>query len=203
MRKAASAALFLAAALGAMPAAAQVLYKWVDESGKTQYSDRPPKNFKGEVTRIETEVEKFTLPPSPPPAAPASSAPAAAPAKTVAPAPAEDLAAKRRATRARLEGQLAKAREKVDAAKKALAQAENPEPEDRQVIQQRAGGGMHGMTARSNCTVEGTGKNKVVMCPTMVPTEEYRDKLARLEEDVRKAEDDLAAAEQAWRRGVD
>ena len=202
MPKAASVALFLAFALGAQLAPAQVLYKWVDEGGKTQYSDRPPKNFKGEVIRIETEVDKTTLPP----ARALTPAPAAAtPANgKVAPAgPADDIAAKRRATRARLEDQLTKAREKVDVAKKALAQAQNPEPEDRQVIQQRASGGMHGMTARSNCRVEGTGKTKTLMCPTMIPTEEYRDRLARLEEDVRKAEEELEAAEQAWRRGVD
>jgi hypothetical protein len=200
LRKAGS-ALLVAAALGVLPTAAQVLYKWVDESGKTQYSDRPPKNFKGELIRIETEVDKTTLPPAQPPTSvPAAGTPAA---KAVPAAPADDIAAKRRATRARLEDQLTKAREKVDAAKKALAQAENPEPEDRQVIQQRASGGMHGMTARSNCRVEGTGKTKTLMCPTMVPTEEYRDRVARLEEDLRKAEEDLATAEQAWRRGVD
>ena len=101
MRKAASVALLLAAMLGASLAAGQVLYKWVDEQGKTQYSDRLPKGFKGEVTRIETEVEKATLPPAIPPA----QAPAAAPVTGKA-AAADDIAAKRRTTRARLEERL-------------------------------------------------------------------------------------------------
>jgi hypothetical protein len=196
LRKAASVALFLAA-VGALPAFAQVLYKWVDQDGKTQYSDRPPKGFKGELIRIDTEVEKSTPPPTPP-----APAPATAPAATKAPV--EDIAAKRRANRTRLEDQLEKARKKVEAAKDALAKAESPDPEERQIIQQRsAGGGMHGMAPRSNCRVEGTGKDKVLMCPTFVPNEEHREKVAKLEEDVRKAEEELAEAERAWRRGVD
>jgi hypothetical protein len=200
--KAASAAFLFAAALGAWSASAQVLYKWVDQSGKTQYSDRPPKNFKGEVTRIETEVEKTTLPPSVQPTPVATPAPATAAGK-VQGAPVVDIAAKRRATRATLGARLDKARLNVEEAKKALAEAESPQPEDRQVIQQRTSGGMHGMTARSNCRVEGSGKTKTLMCPTMIPTEEYRDRVALLEEALRKAEKELEEAERAWRRGVD
>lgn len=205
--RSASAALLVAAALGAGAAAAQVvLYKWVDDQGKTQYSDRAPKGFKGEVTRIETEVERSTPPPAatpaPSPATPAGSS-NAAPTKVATP-PANDIAAKRRADRARLEAQLTKAREKLAAAKGALEQAQSPDPEERQIVQQRtAGGGMHGMAPRSNCRVEGSGKNKTLMCPTFIPTPEYHDKVVRLEEDVRKAEDELAEAERAWRRGVD
>ena len=195
-----SAALLLAAALAAGAASAQVLYKWIDEQGKTQYSDRPPKAFKGEVIRIDTEIDKATLPPSPPPV-PAAASPAAA--RAPAPAAGADIAAKRRATRARLEAKLTAARDKVAAAKTALEQGQSPEPEERQIIQQRSVGGMHGAAPRSNCRVEGSGKNKVVMCPTFVPTTEYHDKVARLEEDVRKAEEELAEAEREWRRGVD
>jgi hypothetical protein len=195
----AASALILAAALAALPAAAQVLYKWVDADGKTQYSDRRPKDFKGEVLRIEPEIEKATLPP---------------PVRAAPPAPArggeakdsgtEDIAAKRRATRESLDARLKQARSKVEAARKALADSESPTPEERQVVQQRAaGGGMHGMAARSNCREEKRGNQKILMCPTAVPTEEYRDRIARMEDDVRKAEEELAAAEQAWRRGVD
>lgn len=204
MRKVASAALVLAAALGAAPLAAQVLYKWVDDQGKTQYSDKPPKGFKGEVTHIETEVDKTTMPPAPAPSAPARVAPRAA--ESVEPVPAtEDLLTKRRATRARLDARLTQARLKADRARKALEQADTPEPEERQVVQQRsAGGGMHGMAPRSNCRVEiAAGGRKIMMCPTAVPTPEYHDRVARLEADLRKAEEELAAAELAWRRGVD
>jgi hypothetical protein len=202
LRKATRLTLFLAAMLVAGTATAQVLYKWIDDQGKTQYSDRPPKNFKGELIRIDTtEGDKTTLPPAAPPAPakPASAAPA-----NIKITPIDDVAAKRRATRTRLEEQLTKAREKVASAKAALEQAQVPEPDDRQIVQQRtAGGGMHGMAPRSNCRVEGSGATKTLMCPTFVPTPEYHEKITRLEEDVRKAEDDLSAAELAWRRGVD
>ena len=202
-RRGVALALLLAVA-AMMPAGAQPLYKWVDDNGKTQYSDRPPKGFKGEVTRIEPETEKTSLPPVPA-AAPAPGMPPAAAEKARAAPEHIDVAAKRRATRLRLEADLARAREKVDAAKKALALSDTPEPEERQTIQQRgATGGMHGMTQRPNCRVEtaASGK-KVTMCPTSVPTTEYHDRVARLEEDLRKAEEELAAAELAWRRGVD
>jgi hypothetical protein len=197
--RSASLALLFAAGIAAGAAAAQVLYKWVDDQGKTQYSDRPPKAFKGEVIRIDTEVEKSTLPPSAVPVPPPAGAGKVAPA-----AQGEDIAAKRRATRARLEERLTKARDKAAAAKTALEQGQSPEPEERQIVQQRnPGGGMHGMAPRSNCRVEGSGNSKVLMCPTFVPSTEHYEKVARLEEDVRKAEEELAEAERAWRRGVD
>lgn len=185
-------------ALALVPAAfAQTLYKWIDADGKTQYSDKPPTAFKGEVTRIEPDFDKPILPAvaAPPPVAPEAKA---------AP-PSNDVLARRRAARAHLEARLANARTNVDAAKKALADTESPEAGERQTVQQRsAGGGMHGMTARSNCRVEiGKDGRKGVMCPTSIPTPEFHERVARQEETLRKAEEELAAAEEAWRRGVD
>ena len=190
----------LAAAL-ALPALAQVLYHWIDAEGKTQYSDKPPKGFKGEVRRIETDVERSTVPAN----APAPAAPAPAPAKAKAPAPAEDIGAKRRATRTRLEQRLVTARANVDAAKKALTESETPQDDERQVVQQRrTTGGMHGMAPRSNCRTEvGKDGRKHQMCPVQVPTPEYHDRVAGLEANLKKAEEELADAEEAWRRGVD
>lgn len=204
MRKAAVNRIAVAATLVlavAFAAGAQTLYRWVDAEGKVHYGDRPPKGFKGELRRIETDVEKTTLPPDAGPAAPAT-APATKPARGPT---AEEIAAKRRATRTQLEVRLAKARGNVEAAKKALAESESPQDDERQVIQQRqAKGGMHGMSPRSNCRVEvGKDGRKTQMCPTSVPTPEYHDRIARLEADLKKAEEELAEAEQAWRRGVD
>jgi pyruvate/2-oxoglutarate dehydrogenase complex dihydrolipoamide acyltransferase (E2) component len=163
----------------------QVLYKWVDEDGKTQYSDTPPKNPKGPVTRIEPDVAPTVPPPAPKPAA------AAAP-KAEAPADVPDLAAQRRAKRAALDARRAEARAKVDAAKKALAEASGPEPDERQVIQQemkKGQGGMHGLsTARSNCrTVQKDGKPAVI-CPAVFATDAYYERMARLEVDLRQAQ---------------
>jgi hypothetical protein len=59
------------------------------------------------------------------------------------------------------------------------------------------------MAPRSNCRVEQAAGRKWLMCPTSVPTQEYHERIARLEANLRKAEEDLAAAEEAWRRGVD
>lgn len=203
MPRAASLAIALAVAITTVPAMAQTLYKWVDGNGRVQYSNHPPKGFKGEVTRIEPEVEKNTLPPAPTPA-PVRGPAAATTEKTKADAAREDIAAKRRATRARLEARVVRARANVESAKKALEESESPGDEERQVVQQRAAkGGMHGMAPRSNCREEKKDGMKWTMCPTFVPTPEYHERVAKLEESLRKAEEELAAAEQAWRREVD
>lgn len=194
-------------ALGALqfaggPALAQVLYKWIDADGKVQYSDQLPKGYKGPVTRIEPDVAATPAPP----AAKAPLPPAAAPAK--APAPAQDVAGKRRALRTALEARLASARDKVDAARRALADAPSPDTDERQVVQQqmKAGqGGMHGLSAkRSNCrqVVDKNGKAGV-MCPALLPNDAYYERIAKLEAAVKEAEQELADAEEAWRRGVD
>lgn len=183
------------------PAVSQVLYKWIDASGKVQYSDRPPKDMTG-VTRIEPDT-----PATPSPTPPA--APKADPAKAPPP-PAQDLAGKRRALRNELERKLAQARDNLDAARKALADASSPEPEERQVVQQqmkagKGSGGMHGLSpARSNCRPYTDKNGKAgVMCPASTPNEAYYDRIAKLEESVRNAEEEVSQAEQAWRRGVD
>jgi hypothetical protein len=179
---------------------AQVLYKWIDEEGKTQYSDTPPKNPKGPVTRIEPDVAPTVVPPAPKPAA-------AAVPKTEATPDVPDLAAQRRLKRAALEARRSEARAKVDAAKKALAEASGPEPDERQVVQQemkKGQGGMHGLsTARSNCRkVQKDGKPAVI-CPAVVANDAYYERLARLEVDLRQAEEELDQADEAWRRGMD
>jgi hypothetical protein len=188
------------AGLAAAPACAQTFYKWVDTEGRVQYSDKPPKGFKGEVTLIETETDKVTLPAAATP--PAAPAPALEKAKA---APAASIAAKRRATREVLGARLKEARAKVEAARKAMQESESPEPEERQIIQQRGEQlAMDGVALRSNCVVEvGKDGKKGVMCPTAIPNPEYYDRVARQEAALRKAEEELAAAEEAWRRGVD
>ena len=191
--------------LAAGPAVAQALYKWIDTEGRVQYSDRPPKGFKGEVSRIETETDKVTLPAAATsPAPPVPAAPAAAAEKAKA-APPESIGAKRRATRELLGERLKEARAKVEAARKAMEGSESPEPEERQIVQQRGAQiPVDGVALRSNCRVEvGQDGKKGVMCPASVPAPEYYGRVARQEAALRKAEDELAAAEEAWRRGVD
>ena len=198
------AAVMLAAVSAVQAAGAQYLYKWLDKDGKTQYSDQNPKNPAGPVTRIELDT-------------PATSDPSSSGAHADNPANVTDIAARRRAIRVALEGEMKKARGKLDQARAALAEAV-PGDSERQVIQQRtdkqtpiAGpdskstGGMLGQggmlpgVARMNCRDEGTS----VVCPTVVPSEAYYERVQKLEDEVRRAEDEVGAAEQAYRRGVD
>ena len=195
-------AALLALACAAIGAQAQVLYKWIDADGKVQYSDTPPKNPNGPVTRIERDVAPTPSPAIPMKAEPARAAPKAEPA-----APASDIAAQRRAKRAMLEARLNQARDKLDAAKKALAEASGPEPKERQVFRQeikQGQGGMHGLSsARANCKEVVKDGKKATMCSGMYATDAYYERVAKLQVAVRQAEEDLDEAEQAWRRGVD
>jgi len=202
------------------------LYRWTDASGGTHYGDKPPKGALG-VTRIDVDTAGSTVPSHPVPAKPAPMP--AAPRAEGAPAPAPDLLTQRRETRARLEANLANARARLDLAKKNLSEANELQPEEQQVVQQRldnaapgagvgtgntpadatqpqgAHGGMMGLyPKRSNCTVsKGANGKLVTVCPTIIPNQAYQERIAALEEAVRKAEDDVAAAQTAYRRGVD
>ena len=187
---------------------AQVLYKWIDDTGRVQYSDKPPKNFKGEITRIEPDVQPATAPPwVPPGAAPAAPARTKEP-EAAAKAPPPDMATKRRTTREALALRLEQARENLAQARKALDEGGGLGPDDGQVVQQiqtADAGGMHGLsTQRSNCSnVVGKDGKPAIMCPALVPNEFYFDRMSKLEEAVKRAEVEVDAAEQAYRRGVD
>ena len=61
---AAGRALALAAALAVFPAAAQTMYKWVDEKGVTHFSQEPPPDAKSEAKA--TKVTPKVTPPSNP-----------------------------------------------------------------------------------------------------------------------------------------
>ena len=183
--------------LGA-PALAQTMYRWTDSQGRIQYSDRMPKDFKGEVTRIEADVQ-------PPPAAPAlRPAPVKAePAKAVEKA-GEDRNSRLRATREKLAAAVDQARARLDAAKKARDGDEGPGVDERQVVQQRFAKGTQPATPRSNCRqVTGADGKPQLMCPSVVPGEAYYARAKELEDAVAKAEEDLDIAERAYRRGVD
>ena len=170
----------------------------------TQYSDHPPKNFTGEVERIEIDAPSTPSSPSAPRADPG--------AKQSLPPPPPDVAQKRREVRGKLEADLERARSRLELAKAHLAEDTAPLDDERQIVQQRVekgmplpgSGAMHGSAERSNCRVvtDNVGKSTLI-CGTMIPNEAYRERQQKLEEAVRKAEEELAAAEQAYRRGVD
>jgi hypothetical protein len=169
------------------------------------------------LTRIEPDE-------NPPPAPPRAPYRPAAKALDDAKPQAQDSAATKREMRRKLEVAVETAREKLALAKRALEDVGSPQDEERQVIQQRVdrshpaagpgsastggmlgSGGMHGgAQQRSNCrTVKGSDGRAVTTCPTMVPNDAYYDRVKRLEDAVRAAEEELEAAEQAYRRGND
>ena len=172
------------------------MYRWTDAQGRVQYSDRPPKDFKGEVTKIEADAQ----PPTPPPLA--RPLPRAEPAKPVE-RPAGDLNSRLRATREKLAADVERARERLEAAKKARDGDAGPGVDERQVVQQRFARGTQPATPRSNCRqVTGADGKPQLMCPALVPGEAYYARMKELEDAVAKAEEDLEQAQQAYRRGV-
>jgi len=179
--------------------AQQTLYKWTDEEGKTQYSDTPPKNFKGTVTRIESDA-------NPPPVAAPRKADSVKTEAAASDKPPADALTQKRAKRAELEGNLARARENLDNVKKALAETSDPQPDEVQVIQNRVdrSGTSGAQVARSNCRqITGRDGKTATICSGVVPNPAYYERIQQLEEALRKAEEELRAAEQAYRRGVD
>src|SRR5687768_13896594 len=149
MKRTALAAL-AGAALLCLPAAAQTLYKLIDKNGKVTYSESAPKNYDGQVIRIDIDpnANTATLPKPPPPKA--EPAPRGRPAGT-AQASASPVQA---------------ARDRVDTAKRALADArDNPRPDEVTWVGKVGGG------ARP------------------VFTESYQQRVERLELEVKNAEE--------------
>ena len=196
----------MAAALAfALPSTAQVLYKWIDASGKVQYRDQPPKNFKGEVTRIEPDPAPLPARPGAAPRIPAAPPQAAEPKAEPKPAKGTaDIAAQRRAQREKLAGDVERAKQRLEAARKSLESESAPGVDERQVVRQTYARGTQPGTPRSNCREAiGADGKKSLMCPALVPNEAYYDRMRTLEEAVKRAEDDLEIAERAYRRGTD
>ena len=149
-------AAFAAAATLGLPAAAQTLYKLIDKNGKVTYSESAPKNYDGQVIRIDIDpnANTATLPKAPPPKTePAARARAAGSA-------------------AREVSPLQAARDRLESAKRALADArDNPRPDEVTWVGKVGGG------ARP------------------VFTESYQQRVERLELEVKNAEEDLRRAE--------
>ena len=189
------AALAIAFVQGAC-AETRVLYKWTDANGKQQYSDRPPTGFKGEVTRIEFDLDaQPAAPPSP------ASKPSAIPPDVMRDVTAPDINKTRKDRRERLEAAVQKAREKVAQAQAALDAGGDPKDGERRMIQRTYSKAQPG---KSNCrpVVDSAGQRSV-MCPQAIPSDEYYERMRGLEEALRNAQDELADAEAAYRRGVD
>jgi hypothetical protein len=195
-----AAAVAIIALTAALGCSAQVLYRWVDKDGKVNFSDKPPNAFKGEVTRIQVDS--------------APDLPAALPAAPRKPARVEedekplDAAGKRRQVREQLAARLTAARAKVELARKVLSDGEPTDEGERQFVQERfdrnARRPERTPPPRSNCMAQSTPEGRDIwICPRSIPGEAYFSRQEKLEEALRRAEEELAEAERAYRRGVD
>lgn len=197
---AALAAALLALAAGG--AGAQAMYRWMDAQGQVHYSDHLPKGYAGPFTVIQADTQP-TPTPQMPARIPAAAAPPAA-ADAPAPAPAQDIATKRRETRRALEARVEKARDKLAAAKKAREEGDALQDDEHQIMQRTGRPADFANIERSNCIYSKDAKGKpVAMCPALVPSEGYWERIKSLDDAVKDAEAELDAAKEAYVRGVD
>jgi hypothetical protein len=109
----------LALGLLAAGASAQPLYKLIDRNGKVTYSEKPPKDFDGQVIRLDIDPKANTAT-LPKPGAPAS----------------EAISASRAS-----DDRVRAAKEKLESARKAYEKArDNPRDEDLTFIGNKGGG---------------------------------------------------------------
>lgn len=187
-------------ALAAAGAGAQAMYRWLDADGQVHYSDHLPKGYNGPFTVLQPD--KPATPGMPAPALPAA-APPAQPADA-ATAPATDIATKRRETRRALEALVEKARDKLAAAKKAREDGDGLNDDEHQIVQRTGRPSQFANVARSNCTYSKDANGKpVAMCPSLVPSDAYWQRIKSLDDAVKDAEAELDAAKEAYVRGVD
>ena len=121
----------LALASVALAQGSQVLWKLVDKKGRVTYVDQPPKEFDGVVTRIDIPLDARS---APAPSAPAPARPAASGAGSPGGAAAAPAAGGNGGA------ELARARAKLEEARKAYEGGKEPGPEDVVWVGRKGGG---------------------------------------------------------------
>jgi len=147
-----------------VPASAQTLYKLIDKNGKVTYSETAPKFFDGQVIRIDIDPNANTMTmPKPPVATDKSGEPPSARAKSQK---------SEAGTKAKEAPDPELAKERLEAAKSALADARDNPREGEITFIGKAGGGSR-----------------------PVFSEGYQQRIERLELAVKNAEEELKRAE--------
>jgi len=184
--------LAMAVAL-AWPACAQTLYKLTDKEGRVTYSDKVPKGYDGTVVAIEPDTASNIVPS------------AKAGAGALRTAPASGIGEDRRKAREDLDRKLRAAQARAEAARKAKAEGGDPLPDELQTVQHRSRPLRSGeQPPNPNCfnAVDASGM-ATLNCPTRVPGDSYYERQKKLDEDLKRAEEELTLAERAYRRGTD
>jgi hypothetical protein len=154
----------LAALLYCAPAAAQTLYKLIDKNGKVTYSESAPKNFDGQVIRIDIDPNANTMT-LPKPKVEKPDATSGEPRREGRPKRADG-----KADKATLDPEAA--RERLENAKSALAEARDSPKEGEITWIGKVGGGTR-----------------------PVFSEDYQKRIEKLEQAVKNAEEELRLAE--------
>lgn len=184
MRMLSAFAISIVLAAFSLGASAQAVYKHVDKDGKVYYSDKPPAKDEG-GKKLDIDSNRNVVP-------------------ALAGKPSEQGSAgdKERINR-RLEKQdnllaeLNAAKDRLAAAKEALAAGMEPSEDEMDTVQ-----GPKRIISRGP---PGKGAAPVAVPlgpPRRVPNEQYQERIKGLEEEVKSAEQNLAKAEAAYRRGV-
>lgn len=199
-------------ALAAASASAETLYKLIDKNGKVTYSEAAPKNFDGQVIRIDVDPNANTM------VAPKAPAPPAVQPEGKGATENEKIIRRRVVTNA---DRLQAARDKVDAARKAYEDArDNPGEDDQTWIARganplgiRAGDPQKPppvVPPKTDFKPAPPGQPSPLGVPTApalpqvgqkisgarpVPTEEYAARLAALEKAWHDAEEELRVLE--------
>jgi len=194
------AALLVFVATSSM-AGAVTLYKLVDRDGKVSYVQEVPASFQGKSVTVEIDTAVNSVAPNITPKPPQKAEKAAKPGE---PKP-MDYLAKRRATRDALELRLKTARDRLDAAKKALAGLQMGEDEFQVVMRPVTASAPGGGAPRNKLGCQSVVRNgrAVHACGAVAPNEKFVQRANALEEAVKTAEAEVEEAEIAWRRGVD
>jgi len=176
------------------PSQSRTLYRWTDADGRIQYSDKPPTGFKGDVTKVEIDLEANTRPGAPP-ARPQALPPDVL--RDVTP----DIGKQRREKRERLEQGVQAAEKKVALARAALEAGGDPKDDERNVVQRPLD---RPDPTKSNCrVVPNTAGKSAIVCPALIPNDQYYERMKGLEDALHAAEEELSQAKEAYRRGVD